>query len=101
MKPKRIIYFFGSLSDCIHIKNTLSSTTNDFILSLHYSQRETSIKQIRKVQLKSCFKHGDYLVLIDNPPKLIFTDDYTSRNILHFSNIKLFYEWFSSLERGG
>lgn len=79
----------------------LPITTDEFISSLYYAQRVTSIKQIRKVQLKSSFRRGDYLVLIDNPPKLIFTDDYSSANILHFSNIDHFFEWFSSLERSG
>lgn len=82
------------------IKKTIPIIQNGYILSLYIAQKETSIKQIRKVQLKSKYAQGDYLVLIDNPQKLSFDDDYTSTSVLHFSNIDAFFNWISSLERG-
>ena len=101
MKPNKIIYIFCSLDDCMLIKKTIPSFPNGFMLSFNIANIERSIKQIRTIQLKSIYKNGDYLVLIDNPSKLIFENDYTSSNIFHFSNIDAFYKWFSSMERGG
>ena len=99
MKPNRIIYIFCSLDDSVHIKNTVPINQGGFIISLYIAQKETSIKQIRKNQLKSRYMQGDFLVLIDNPPKLLFNDDYTSSCIFHFASIDAFFDWISSLER--
>lgn len=99
MRPNKIIYIYCSLSDCMLIKKTLPMIQNGYILSLYIAQKETSIKQIRKVQLKSKYTQGDYLILIDTPQRLSFRDDYTSANILHFSNVDAFFIWISSIER--
>lgn len=100
MKINKIIHIYCSLKDCIYIKQSIPLSQNGYILSLNSAQIETSIKQIRKVQLKSKCSQGDYLILIDNPQNLLFIDDFSSDNIKHFSCIDVFLNWISSLRKG-
>ena len=73
------------------IKKTIPSFPNGFMLSFNIANIERSIKQIRTIQLKSIYKNGDYLVLIDNPSKLIFENVFTFQTLMHFING--FHQW--------
>ena len=72
-----------------------AATLPNICLQIAVSKNNLSIKRIvGKLQKDPQLRHDDYVITIDDYERIIFYDDVYADNVLHFTSLSRFHDWF-------
>lgn len=94
MAPYLILFIYCTKADGVAVRKQAATIPNIY-LQITISKNNLSIKRIvGKLQKDRQLRHDDYVITIDNYERIIFYDDVYADNVLHFTSLSKFHDWF-------
>lgn len=89
-----ILFIYCTKEDGVLVRQEATAIPNIY-LQITASKNNFSIKGIvSKLQKTRQLRHNDYVIVIDNHECVYFHDDTCADNVLHFTSLSRFYDWF-------
>lgn len=94
MAHNLILFIYCTKEDGVAVRRE-AATIKSIYLQITASKNILSIKRIvSKLQKARQLRHDDYVIAIDNHEHIIFCDDICTDNVLHFTSLSRFQDWF-------
>lgn len=89
-----ILFIYCTKEDGLSVRHEATAIPNIY-LQITASKNRLSIKGIvAKLQKAHQLRQDDYVIAIDNHECINFHDDTCADNVLHFTSLSRFYDWF-------
>ena len=94
MAQNLILLIYCTKEDGVAVRKQAATLPN-ICLQITVSKNNLSIKRIvGKLQKDRQLRHDDYVITIDDYERIIFYDDVYADNVLHFTSLSRFHDWF-------
>ena len=94
MAQNLILFIYCTKEDGVAVRKQAATLPN-ICLQITVSKNNLSIKKNRwKITKRSPTRHDDYVITIDDYERIIFYDDVYADNVLHFTSLSRFHDWF-------
>lgn len=94
MTHNLILFIYCTKEDGVAVRKQAATIPNIY-LQITVSKNNLSIKRIvGKLQKDRQLRHDDYAIMIDDYERINFYDDVYAYNVLHFTSLSSFHDWF-------